>query len=357
MQARKSLQELAVEITRQKMNARDFIGSAQKMEVMVPGNVPELALEGVGSFPIGKYAGKQIAQRLEIPTRYFDKMKEEEPGLLAANVNTWLKKSEDKHMIRTMDGNCRAFLSDRYRPIDNWIVAEGVLDTIGRSGVQIKILSSEITERKMYLQLVTPEIQAEVRKGEFIQAGLTISNSEIGHGSASFVSLIYFLACLNGMKGTKSFKKYHVGSRLGNTNGMDFTAFSDETRGWDDKAFIGAMKDLTKQALSDVALEAEVGKLRAATEHEMHLASMNDTIEEIKKVHSLTEAESSGVLGRLVKGGDLTQYGLSNAVTNLANDQEEVSDYDRVIELQKVGADIMYMSEKDFNVMNKREAA
>ncbi|MBA7687291.1 hypothetical protein ES703_95752 [subsurface metagenome] len=94
MQKRKSLQELAVEIERQKGSARDFIGSAQKMEVIVPGAVPHLELEGVGAFPIGKYAGKQIAQRLEIPTKYFDKMEEEEPGLLAANVNTWLKNSE-----------------------------------------------------------------------------------------------------------------------------------------------------------------------------------------------------------------------------------------------------------------------
>ncbi|MBA7687290.1 hypothetical protein ES703_95751 [subsurface metagenome] len=86
-------------------------------------------------------------------------------------------------------------------------------------------------------------------------------------------------------------------------------------------------------------------------------ATINETIEEVKKIHGLTEAESSGVLGRLVKGGDLTQYGLSSAVTNLANDQEEVPDYDRVIELQKVGADLMYMSAKEWDVMNKREAA
>jgi hypothetical protein len=259
-------------------------------------------------------------------------------------------------MIRTLDGGCRAFLSDAYRPIDNNVVAAGVMDQLQKSGLRIEVKSAEITERRLYLQIVTPEVTAKVR-GDFIQAGLTISNSEIGHGSASFTSLIYFLACENGMPGTKNFRKYHVGSRLGNQTGADFVAFSDQTRQLDDSAFLSAMRDLTKEALSDLALEHDAKQLRAATEHDLKPSAAPETVEEIKKIANLTEDESAGILDRLMRGGDFTQYGLAGAVTNLANDEKVIPEYDRVIELQKVGADLMFMSEKDFNVMSKKEAA
>jgi hypothetical protein len=361
MQARKTMAELAEEIDRQQAAAKDFIAPASKIEMILEDDRPALALRENGTggvFPVGKYAGGHLAEKLQIPKRYYDRMAAEAPDLLARNVNTWLKRSDSKHMIRTLDGNARAFLSDSYRPIDNWVVFAGMYEhikTIGeRSPIEFK--ACEITERKMYIQIVTPEIRAEVKLNEIVQAGLTISNSEIGQGSASFQSLLYFLACLNGMKGTTSFKKYHIGGRIGNQSGMDIMHFSNETRRHDDLAYIGAMSDMTKQALSEVSLKEDVRALQAATERDIKLENINETVQEVTKAHGLTESDGKGILSRLIKGGDLTQYGLSGAVTNLANDDKAVEDYDHVIELQKVGAELAFMSENDWGKLNKAAA-
>ena len=58
-------------------------------------------------------AHRQIAARLEIPAKYYDRMRTEAPQMLAKNVNHWLHAQPETRMIRTLDGNVRAFLSDR----------------------------------------------------------------------------------------------------------------------------------------------------------------------------------------------------------------------------------------------------
>jgi len=360
MQARKSLAELAGEIQRRHDASRDFVAPATQIEMQLENDKPVLAMRGVNDvFSVGKYAGGQIAEKLGIPKRYYDRMAEEAPDLLKHNVNTWLKQSESKHLVRTLDGSARAFLSDGYRPIDNIVVASGVFEEIEKSGMDVKPLSAEITERRMYIQLITHEVKAVVspKVNDILYAGLTISNSEIGQGKASFASLLYFLICLNGMKGMQEFNKMHIGGRLGNTTGMAVEEFSAKTLRFDDQAFMSAMQDMTRKSLSEIGLKDEMLKLEQAKNHELNVDALQEVVKEVQKKHNLTDAVTGGVFGRLVKGGDFTQFGLSSAITNVANDQDLVPDYDDVIEMQSVGAELMYMAEKDFNAMNLRAGA
>ena len=68
-------------------------------------------------------------------------------------MNGWLETRDSRQTIRTLDGNARAFLSDRYRRIDNYEIATATLPVIGEmEGVRIE--SCEITENRMYLKAV-----------------------------------------------------------------------------------------------------------------------------------------------------------------------------------------------------------
>jgi len=49
---------------------------------------------------------------------------------------------------------------------------------------------------------------------------------------------------------------------------------------------------------------------------------------------TISQDESKGVLGHLISGGDLSLYGLANAVTRFAQDVES---YDRSTELEAIG--------------------
>ena len=61
----------------------------------------------------------------------------------------------------------------------------------------------------------------------------------------------------------------------------------------------------------------------------------------------LSDHEQGGILRHLIEGGELSQYGLSNAVTQYS--QDAGVDYDRASELEHVGAGIIELPKNDWN--------
>ena len=117
MKQGKTLQELGRELQRQRLNRQDFLADtrALEMESDFYGSTLHLSLDGkTYGFGIGELAHQQIANRLGIPYRYYQKMQNEAPELLDRNVNCWLNQNPKRRMIRVLDGNVRAFLSDLY---------------------------------------------------------------------------------------------------------------------------------------------------------------------------------------------------------------------------------------------------
>ena len=191
----KNLIELAQEIQRQASAKGDFIATAEAVSLQADGQT--LALAGVGDYPATEITHDQIGNFLNIPIRYYDRLRQSHPALLAENVNTLLHTTDAKRMVRTLDGTARAFLSDRYRRLDHGDLAEAVLPII--LAQQLQVVSCEITARKLYLQVVNQRQEAEVRPGDPVQAGFILTNSEVGHGALQLQPLIFRLVCTNGL--------------------------------------------------------------------------------------------------------------------------------------------------------------
>ena len=343
MKAGKTLQELAMELDRQQAVKKDMIVDMGALS-MDPGDTG-LALQVTGGSMAAQYgindiAHRQIGQTLKIPALYYDRMRTEYPELLAQNVNGWFARTPDtKRMLRTMDGTARALLSDRYRRIDNFEVASAVLPIIsGMDGASVE--SCELTESRMYLKVVNPRVTAEVKKGDIVQAGIIISNSEVGMGSVNVSPLVYRLVCSNGMIAQDgAVRKYHVGRA--NESGEDFSIYRSETIEADDKAFLMKLEDSVKAAVDQARFAAIVDKMREATETTMEAKVVPQVVELASKEYGITEAEGKGILGHLIAGGDLSLYGLTNAVTRQAQDVES---YDRSTELEATGYKIITMA-------------
>lgn len=200
--------------------------------------------------------------------------------------------------------------------------------------------SCELTDSRMYLKVVNPRITAEVQKGDIVQAGVIISNSEVGMGSVNVSPLVYRLVCSNGMIARDgAVRKYHVG-RV-NEGSEDFSIYRSETIEADDKAFLMKLEDSVKAAVDQARFAAIVDKMREATEAIIEPQVVPQVVELASKEYGITEAEGKGVLGHLIAGKDLSLYGLANAVTRQAQDAEN---YDRSTELEATGYRIITMS-------------
>jgi len=307
MQKGMDLTELAREIQRQEDTKADYIVPTTRMEVRTrpeQGGL-QLAIENGGdmTFSIGQVAHEQLSSHYDIPKRYYDRMLDLSPGLLATNVNYWLKKTEERRFVRVMDGNMRAFLSDKFRPLDNPLIAAAALPVLGElantSNLGLQVVSAQITERRLYIQCVTPRMTELVKVGDEVQMGITISNSEVGCGSVRVEPTIWRLICLNGMIRAHSLKRHHVGRRLGTDDVLDYHDFyASETIEADNRAFLLKVRDTVKNAFDVLRFKEEVEVLRLAADNRIEAKKLDSAVENVTKKfpNYLSKSDSDGIL-------------------------------------------------------------
>ncbi len=337
-----TLNDLATEVVRQRNEAKDFLIDTHSLSMGYGIGGLTMNAESLQPFGITDVTHSQIGTYLGIPAKYYERMRDKSPQLLTQNVNHWLHSSEpQQRMIRTLDGKARAFLSDKYRRIDNADVAETVLPMIGMLP-DARVESCEITDTRMYLKVVNPRLQADVRVGDTVQSGILITNSEVGLGSVNICTLIYRLVCSNGMvaqDASAAMRKYHIGRQ--NIADSDMSIYRDETIEADNRALIMKIQDAVRAATEQAVFASVVERMREATEAKIEPITVPKVVELASSRFGITQNESEGVLGHLIEGGDLSLYGMANAVTRYAQD---VNSYDRSTELEAAGYKIMTMS-------------
>lgn len=351
----KTLVELAEELDRQAKAKKDYLLDTRSMVMDPVSDGFNLTLSGDSQNLIVKVndiAHEQIAAKAGIPMRYYDKMRTENPELLVENVNSWFQKEPETRMVRTLDGTARAFLSDRYRRIDHYQIAETVLPVIGEiEGARVE--SCEITDRRMYIKVVNPKLTTEVSVGDVVQSGILITNSEVGCGSLCIVPLVYRLVCSNGMVVNDArTRKFHVGRT--NTADDNFLIYSDETLIADDKALMLKVRDTVRTVVDEVRFEKVVNMMRVAQGEAITSHDIPKMVELASADYKLSQAESSGVLDHLIRDGEYSLYGLANAVTRTAQD---VKSYDRSTELEAIGYNMLGMSPAAWRRLNDASAA
>jgi len=348
-----TLDEMAAEITRQSAAKADYAVDTGNIEMMpASGSVVMRILNDnqtdvVEPLDVNMLTHRQIGTHLKIPAGYYDRMLTDVPDLLAENVNRWFHRESSRRMVRTMDGTARAFLSDRYRRIDHMEILQAALPVIGEMpGVQVE--SCEITDSRLYIKAINPRLQTEVVPGDIVQAGIMISNSEVGLGSVTIQPLIYRLVCLNGMiVNDARTRKNHVG-RAGSAD-ENFLLYSDDTLKADDRAFLMKVRDTVRAAVDEAKFSKVVDMMRDATQATMNTTDIPGVVKLASRDFGLSDAEENGVLGRLVEGQDLSLYGLANAVTRHSQD---VNSYDRATELESIGYTMMNMDRRQWNRLN-----
>jgi len=352
------LDALVAELNRRADAKRDFIIDTREVGFDRVGEDDDqkwvLDVPGNGFYAITDHAHSQISQRIGIPKRYYDRMLTTAPELLKDNVRHWFDSDPERRMIRTLDHNARAFLSDRYRRLDNEQVAAVALPAI-TSVSNAVLLSSHVTDRKLYLKTLFPDIVAEVTKDDVVRPGVIISNSEIGQGALDVQYFFYRDFCTNGCVFGKrdvfGMKRYHTGSVVAPASGYEI--FSDDTQRKEDDLILSQVSDVVEAATSSDLFMKEVEHLRAAAASEK-MQNPVAGVEALGKVVGLSLAEQESALINLLEGRDYTKWGALNAVTKIANTAES---YDRASELEELGGAILDITNSEWKrIVNSVQA-
>jgi Domain of unknown function (DUF932) len=353
MKAGRDLASLAAELTRQRDTKKDYIADTRRLSMRaMPADsdnpAAQVVLDGVnGGMSLKPIAHAQMAATLGIPKPYYDRMLSEQPDLLAANVNRWLSTQPAKKLVRTLDNQVRAVLSDSYRPLDNYDLAEAVLPKL--IDLQAEVKSSEVTDSRFYLKAVTERIQGVVKVGDVVQAGVVISNSEVGQGSLRVEALDFRLVCLNGMIRDQAIRKAHLGRAARGQDAIEDAReyFRTETRIADDRAFFLKVQDATAAMFDATRFDKRLDQYREALGQKIERDPV-EVLEVTARRFSLNEGEKAGIMKHLIQGGDLTRWGLANAITRAAQD---VDSYDRSTELESFGGDLIELPSHDWKTL------
>ena len=350
-----TIEQLATKLADIRDNSRDFIVPTSGIHSEVVNGRADLIFtagnEALSVSPTN-YAHGQVATYIGAPKQYYDKINTENTHLLTQMINHGLMfqasklskrgKSESR-LIRSYNGDMRALLSSSYRMLDCHDLMENVYPMIMDAGLELE--SCELTERKMYLKLLSPRLKADIKVGDTVQYGLVISGSDVGAGSIRIEPLNYHLVCGNGMIMETALRKYHVGRNMAAQD--SFEIMSDKTKALTDAAFWNHVKDVLEHSLREDVFQAQVEMIRQASNEEITKEDIKVVIDDVAREIGVTrESTKVSVLNYLAKGADgagLNKWGLANGFTYAA--QADDIDYEEATELERAGAKVIDLSD------------
>jgi len=305
--------------------------------------------------PIGVFHN-QIAEKLGIPKRYYDKMNTTEHlPILDENVSYWLKQEKTSYLLRTFidkeekSGVVRSLLSDRFRVIDNYDILLAILAAVKETGLNIEIDTNgcDITDKRMYIRFICPEIEIKApellknyrkpdgdgSKNDSIISGFVITNSEVGFGTLSISPRAKVLVCSNGLISTKEkFSQVHLGGKMEQYSEIKW---SENTKQKNLELIISQVKDYIIRFASAEFLGESIAKY---IEKNKELEYPSDAVSNFCNSLNISEEKQRDILSFFMKGGDSTSFGLSSAITYYA---QAKADADEQYDLELAALDVV----------------
>lgn len=326
----------------------DLIAPADKFRaadgmIIVSGSDPILTEDGVlvsdGVYRPTEVFDEGAASKLGIPPGYLKRLRAERPDLYDANINGWLHGGEGadpdtrKFLLRMFrgdgDGVARAFLSDRFAIIDHLDVLMAAMQGIRQAGVEVRIKGCDLTDRRMYVKVEAPEVQAyapEILRGyrspfsgatgvenPMVFAGLVLSNSETGGGAMSIAPRVTFEVCSNGMTVTKdAVRAVHLGGK--NEEGVI---------NWSQDTQAKTLALITAKTRDAVATFLDVDYMRRmldglAEASQVTLRKPDEVVRSVTKRLAFSQEAQDAVFDMFIQGGQITAGGVMQAVTAAA---------------------------------------
>ena len=115
------------------------------------------------------------------------------------------------------------------------------------------------------------------------------------------------------------------------------------------KAFLLKLRDTTMAAIDEARFSQVVGRLQESMAVPI-TGRVQDVVQLTAQSYGINAEEQEGILKYLIEGGDLSLYGLSNAVTRTSQD---VVSYDRATTLEGIGWQVATMEPQQWKQINQ----
>lgn len=325
--------------------------------------------EVAGYFDPTDIANEGLSDKLGVPVQYLKRIYRSRPDLWESNINGWLhgrsKRAADGTTTQTYEsdtrsflvrcfkgddgsGIARAFLSENYKIIDNLDVLTAALEGVKEAQTSVEIEGCDLTERRMYVRVVAPEIQklapallegyrspfdqGVVRAGAtsngeqtvrlpIIFAGFILSNSETGSGAFTITPRLVVQICRNGLTMNKdATRAIHLGGKMDD----GIIKWSEDTQKKNLDLIQAKARDAVATFLDTDYMEQAIQQLEEKAG--VHISEADKTVRAIGNQLRFSEERTQGILDHFIMGGQMTAGGVLNAMTSFAQTVENADE-------------------------------
>lgn len=362
---RGDLGSLLAELERQKESKIDFVADMRHLRVeaemvsnpngssgyrlrLIPTTAQTREWLGRDGLPFKMQALKQLGSaRLlpAVPVSFTQSLGDMRPERLAHLFSALLQDTGKRVLVRCLDGNVRAVLSDQYRVLDNFDVAFSAMEQVQNSGGQV--IEANLTDNNMRIKFTSREIVDTIMRkredGNWDYAGglgnqeflskvaaraqgdlpggggnvhplATISNSETGHGRFNVRLGILAAICYNLATVDQVVGRAHIGSR------MPEGVFQPDTIATDNKVIFMKIRDSLRAAFNQEQFAKIVAKIR--TSQEEQIEDPTSAMKNVVRDERMTDEQRESILEYFLRDYDQTRYGLAQAISRSAQDTD-----------------------------------
>lgn len=325
----------------------------------------------------------QIAQKFGgIPMAYYQAMLGRKDGhILPTNLNYWRNVAAGegkKHLIRLIDDQIRAVLSDRYRPIGHLDILTTVVRTItgqdGAVGAEkpyargATCFGWHISPTRLSVALMNPSMQVDLKHPEkgvqhnpaggydpdapghgwvrakgskddgahWVFPAAFINNSETGHGGLNVEVGLYEALCDNSARIGTNLAQRHLGRQLGETDVDQYV--SVETYKTENVLIFSKVSDVIRNAFDPELLSQNVLKMAGLAKVEV---DVKEAVNAIVELPGMTDGLRDDIFAAYKPLGQRdTLLDVQRAVTAAAHAVRE-AEPEKAIALEELGGRII----------------
>lgn len=253
-------------------------------------------------------------------------------ALVAQNLNEiYSHMNGDRYLLRTVRGQLRGFLSDKFRRLDSRPLFEAFVSAISKYGA--RPVDGFALQTKMNVRAILPMI-FEPFPGEVMAFGAQLSDSDFGDGKLAVSGFVLRMYCTNLATTEDVLSQIHLGQKL-----SDSVHFSQQTLELDTATMASAINDVAGHVLGAPAVNKYLDLVKTANEEKIEPHAINAWVKK-----NLTKGESVQAIEKfnspdveMLPPGQ-TKWRWSNALSWLAN---ETKDENRKLELQDFAGGIL----------------
>ncbi len=287
-----------------------------------------------------EWAHGQIAEKTGIRKEYYNAILDEtgrdvKTDIYGENVNYWFHTYPKVVLVRQMESQLIGLLSDKYRIIDNYDVAMGVLSAVTTKAKELghklemahayvspKSMSYTVYDRNNFVTL--PD-----KPEDKYWLGVSVRNSEVGYTAFEVAPLIVRQVCTNGMIRTDPFRKRHIGSR-----GEEGDIWSDRTKIAESELILSQVTDMVNYAFDKEKVQDYLNNLGELDDVLIDPTAFEKTAD----IFKVSQEDMRAIMGTLEQN---TGYGLVQSMTSYANKMLETKNPEKGSELQRLAGRII----------------